>query len=195
MKSSVKGFSQEKRAELKSILCAECEKSWGTNGYKKTKIATLAAKAAISTGSFYLLYESKEDLFIAILYKIRDRLKNTWRMILLSNPSKIGFIEAMKFLFKEYKKSPFLYDFSNPDFLSFVSKLSSNFITELKINNLIFFEEALEIGNLKLKIGTNRAIEIIQTLLSIILIRDKVTDNFESVFDFILEATVDNVVE
>ncbi|MHC5228130.1 TetR/AcrR family transcriptional regulator [Enterococcus sp. LJL99] len=197
MKTSTKGFSQEKKVELRDILCRECEKSWGTNGYKKTKIATLASKAAISTGSFYLLYDSKEDLFIATLNKIQDRLKSTWRAILTSEPSKIGLIEAMKFLFKEYKKSPFLYDFSNPDFLSFVSKLSSNFITDFRINNLIFFEEALEIAHLKLKIGKNKAVEIIQTLLTltIISIRDRITNDFESVFEFILKATIDNVIE
>ncbi|WP_086315411.1 hypothetical protein A5821_002896 [Enterococcus sp. 7F3_DIV0205] len=195
MKTGTKGFSEEKRAELRSTLCMECEKSWGTNGYKKTNIAELTSKASISTGAFYLLYGTKEDLFVDTLDRVQNRLKTNWRNILNASPSKKGFVEAMKFLFREYKNSPFLYDFSNPDFLAFIGKLPPNLITELETDNWKFFEEALHIANLELKVSEKKAFEIINTLLSIIIIRDRVTDDFESIFEFILDSTIDNVIE
>ncbi|MBL1229285.1 TetR/AcrR family transcriptional regulator [Enterococcus sp. BWB1-3] len=195
MKTSTKGFSEEKRVELRSTLCMECEKSWGINGYKKTNIAELTSKASISTGAFYLLYGTKEDLFVDTLKRVQDRLKTNWRNILYAVPSKEGFIKAMKFLFKEYKNSPFLYDFSNPDFIAFISKLPPDLIAELETDNWKFFEEALDIANLKLKVSEKKAFEIINTLLSIIIIRDRVTEDFESIFEFILNATIDNVIK
>ncbi|MGX7150362.1 TetR/AcrR family transcriptional regulator [Enterococcus ureasiticus] len=195
MKIGTKGFSEEKRSELRNTLCMECEKSWGINGYKKTNIAELTSKCSISTGAFYLLYGTKEDLFVDTLNRVQNRLKTNWRTILNASPSKEGFVEAMKFLFREYKNSPFLYDFSNPDFLAFVGKLPPNLIAELKTDNWKFFEEALQIANLNLKVSPKKAFEIINTLLSIIIIRDRVTDDFESIFEFILDSTINNVIE
>lgn len=195
MKTSAKGFSEEKRVELRSTLCMECEKSWGTNGYKKTNIAELTSKVSISTGAFYLLYGTKEDLFVDTLKRVQDRLKTNWRNILYDFPSKEGFVKAMSFLFREYKNSPFLYDFSNPDFIAFISKLPSDVIADLKTDNWKFFEEALDIANLKLKVSEKKAFEIINTLLSIIIIRDRVTKDFESIFEFILKNTIDGVIE
>ncbi len=70
MTKGPKGFSDTEKDELRTKLCLECECSWALHGYKKTSIGELTANIGISTGAFYLLYFSKEDLFCETLERV-----------------------------------------------------------------------------------------------------------------------------
>ena len=59
-----KGFSEEEKLILRKKLCAACERSWTKFGYRKTTIGELTKETGIATGSFYLLFENKEELFL-----------------------------------------------------------------------------------------------------------------------------------
>lgn len=193
MAKGPKGFSDIEKIELKNKLCTECEKSWALHGYKKTSVGELTTKIGISIGSFYLLYSSKEDLFCETLERIQNRLKSEIRNIVSNDSGKKGFIESMKWQFKEYDSFPFLYDFGTPDFLSFLNKLPQNRIDSLKFNSVSFFHEVVSLANLKFKIEKEKTYALVNTLLYTVTLKERLNYNHFEIFDFLLDNIVDNL--
>lgn len=77
---------------------------WKTKGDKLTNIAFLTEEVGISTGSFYRLYETKEELLT-----IQNQLKEQWNFIMRTNPGIEGFKTAMKWSFEDYIKYPIIF--------------------------------------------------------------------------------------
>lgn len=195
MAKGPKGFSDTEKDELRTKLCLECERSWVLHGYKKTSIGELTAKIGISTGSFYLLYASKEDLFCDTLERVQNRLINGVRDIICHEGGKTGFIKTMKWQFEQYVSSPFLYDMGTPDFLSFLNKLPKDRLEKLKFDSTSFFYEVIELANLKLKVDKEKVHALTSTLLYTVTIKERLNyDHFE-IFDFLLDSVVDRLFE
>ncbi len=195
MAKGPKGFSDEEKVELRIKLCTECERSWALHGYKKTSIGELTAKIGISTGSFYLLYSAKEDLFCDTLERVQNRLKSKLQEIINSKRGKAGFISAMKWHFKEFDKSPFLYDLGTPDFLAFLNKLPKGRIEKLHFDSATFFYDTIDLAGLRLKVEKEKAYAVISSMLFIVTLKDKLAyDRFE-VFEFLLNSTIDKIFE
>lgn len=195
MAKGPKGFTDTEKDDLRTKLCIECERSWALHGYKKTSVGELTAKIGISTGAFYMLYSSKEDLFCESLERVQIRLKTGLRDIISQDGGKVGFIKAMKWHFEEYDRSPFLYDCGTPDFLSFLNKLPKDRIEKLKFDSVSFFYETIELANLTLKVNKEKAHALIGTLLYTVTIKERLDyDHFE-IFDFLLNSVVDRLFE
>ena len=130
---------RKKREEL-------CEECWIAQGYKKTSIKNLCDKAVISIGTFYTLYQTKEDLFLQTMTDIQKRLTEKIIDRNRNSRTKEGFAQSMKSLFREYDSKPFLYNVNTPDFQSFVK--SSSTVTNQTIQKFDFCPDgALEYGN------------------------------------------------
>lgn len=67
-------LSEADKEAIRKKLEKLCEECWITQGYKKTSIKILCNKAAISIGTFYTLYPTKEDLFFETIASIQQRL-------------------------------------------------------------------------------------------------------------------------
>ncbi|GAA0127478.1 TetR/AcrR family transcriptional regulator [Clostridium sp. CTA-19] len=188
-----KNFSDEDIKKLKNSLRKACEYSWRNNGYKMTSIASLTKEIGISTGSFYRLYETKEELFVEVFSMIQNELKNKWNQIIQSNLGIDGFKEALKWLFKEYAKHPRLYDFNNSDYILFLNKLPKESIEYLKKNNENFFSDALENSRLSLKIPKEKAYGIISTLLFTATMEKDFGYNKYEIFEFLLDSSINKI--
>ncbi|MGL6108435.1 TetR/AcrR family transcriptional regulator [Romboutsia sp.] len=188
-----KNFTEIDITSLKNKLKEECEKSWKENGYKSTNIAYLTKKVGISTGSFYRLYETKEELFFEVLYMIQINLKNKLKYILNQNKGLDGFKDAIRWIFEEYSSYPKLYNFNNPDYLLFINKLSEKDIESLKLHNDDFFHETLINSNLSLKIPKEKAYAILNTLLVTSTMDKEFSCNKLEVFEFLLESSIKNM--
>ena len=185
-----KNFSQEDITQLKENLTKACEHSWMTKGYKMTSIAALTKEVGISTGSFYRLYETKEELFFEVFSMIQNQLKKEWNQIVHSNSGINGFKTALKWLFKEYVKYPTLYDFKSPDYILFLNKLPKENIRLLEENNTNFFSDSLENSGLNLKIPKEKAYGIFSTLLFTATMEKDFGYNKYEVFEFLLESSI-----
>ena len=195
MPKGPKGFSDEEKTDLRTKLCEECERSWTQYGYKKTSIGELTSKVGLSTGSFYLLYSAKEDLFCDTLQRIQNRLKKGIEDIVREMSGKSGFISVMQFNFQEYNKSPVLYDLGTTDFLAFMNKLPKDRVKKLEFDSTSFFIDTIKELNLTLKIDEEKAHSILSALLYTVTLKEKIPyDNFE-VFEFILNSVVDQLFE
>jgi AcrR family transcriptional regulator len=61
-----KGFSEKEKELIRRKLLDAGKEYFEWFGVRKTNVADLARKAGIAKGSFYLFFESKEDLFLTI---------------------------------------------------------------------------------------------------------------------------------
>jgi AcrR family transcriptional regulator len=188
-----KNFSDEDIKKLKNNLRKACEYSWRTNGYKMTSIASLTKEVGISTGSFYRLYETKEELFFEVFSMVQDGLKKGWNQIIQSNLGIDGFKEALKWLFREYDKHPRLYDFNNSDYILFLNKLPKENIEYLKESNQNFFSDALENSRLSLKISKEKAYGVFSTLLFTATMEKDFGYNKYEVFEFLLDSSINKI--
>ncbi|MBO0451970.1 TetR family transcriptional regulator [Candidatus Enterococcus murrayae] len=187
-----KGFSEEEKENLRNKLCMACEKSWSKFGYRKTTIGELTKETGIATGSFYLLFENKEELFLETFLSVQERLRNDWMGILEKRPNREGFIHAMAALYREYQASPFLYDFSNPDFFALLNRLSEDERKEFTNGSLSFFEYVLKCTRLKLTVPEEKAFGVLSSLLYTVTLTNTVYDQ-EEVFTFMLETISDRL--
>lgn len=195
MAKGPKGFSEEEKAELKNKLCVECERSWALHGYKKTGVGELTAKIGISTGAFYLLYSSKEELFCETLERVQNRLKNGLVKILKEEGGKSGFYKSMVWHFREYEQAPFLYDFGSPDYLAFLNKLPKEHVENSKYDSEAFFESMVELAGLKLKVDKKKANAVLSTLLFTVTLRERLQYDHVEVFEFLLNSAMDDLFD
>jgi AcrR family transcriptional regulator len=104
-----KAFSEQERKIINEKLMAACEECWNLYGYQKTSIRDLCSKAGISSGAFYLFYESKELLFVETAIKAVKRL---WSIIDQNmppvNPTKRDLAKAFKIMAKKIAKAKWL---------------------------------------------------------------------------------------
>jgi AcrR family transcriptional regulator len=56
-------------------LLAAAEQLFGERSYQKTSVAGICARAGIATGSFYAHFDSKADLFAAVIRRINSDLR------------------------------------------------------------------------------------------------------------------------
>lgn len=195
MAKGPRGFTDQNKYELKMKLCLECESSWAIHGYKKTSIGDLTKKIGISTGAFYLLYSSKEELFCDTIEGVKTRLKNELTKIVTNESGKSGFIKAMIWHFEEYDRFPFLYNSTTPDFLALLNKLPKDRIENLKFDSISFFYNIIDISGLTLKVDKEKAYAVISTLLHTVTINEFTSYNRFEIFEFLLNGLIDEVFE
>lgn len=190
-----KSFSEEEKSILKEKLCKECEQAWAIKGYKKTSISYLTSKVNISTGAFYLLYQNKEELFSETLKRVQDELKVELETILSSEPNRNGLVKALKWLYREYNQRRYLYDFNNPDFQSFISKIPKEEISSLKMDSMNFSDYIIKKADLIYKVEKQSAFDVIQALLYTVSIQDSIVEDKVSTFDLILDNIISKLFE
>ena len=186
----------DKRA-VRERLRGLCEECWIAQGYKRTSIKNLCGQAAISIGTFYTLYPSKEDLFFETIETIQARLTEKVLDINRRSQSKEGFARSMKELFREYDSKPFLYNVNSPDFQSFVTKLPERMIGKIKVDSFAFFEQAVQAANLTLKMERSQAYGILSALLSTVGAKEtlSVTCDYFAVFDCMTDTLVSSIFQ
>lgn len=188
-------LSDADKKRIREKLEALCEACWIAQGYKKTSIQNLCRQAAISIGTFYTLYPTKEDLFSETIANIQRRLTKQVLDINRNNQTKEGFAQSLKMLFREYDSKPFLYNVNTADFQSFVTKLPEETIQKIKFDSFGFFRQAVHAANLHLKIEEAQAYGTFSALLSTISAKETlcVTCDYFAVFDFMADSLVADI--
>lgn len=72
----VKGFNEKEKQIIRDTLLEKGKELFGTYGLKKTSITDLTKAAGIAQGSFYLFFNSKEELFFEIFELEEERIKS-----------------------------------------------------------------------------------------------------------------------
>ncbi len=72
----VKGFNEKEKQIIRDTLLEKGKELFGTYGLKKTSITDLTKAAGIAQGSFYLFFNSKEELFFEIFEIEEEMIKS-----------------------------------------------------------------------------------------------------------------------
>lgn len=190
-----KGFTEQEKDNIRVKLINGCKDNWEKYGYKKSNIEDLCSKAGISKGAFYIFFESKEHLFLETLRVIQRDLYTLIEVILLEEQNKYGVAKALKAVYREYDKSPFLYDTSSTDFISFLNKLSEDEKQSIFFDSLTGAKKMLDKPFLTLLISEKKALSVMSSLLFMINGKDKMACNHLEVFDFMLDHLIDKIFE
>ncbi len=188
-------LSATDKENIRERLKKRCEECWIAQGYKKTSIKDLCANAEISIGTFYTLYPTKEDLFLETIQTIQTTLKENILNIIRNRQTKDGFAEAMKELFQEYDRKPFLYNVNTPDFQSFITKLPEEAVKLIRFDSFDFFSQVIRSAGLELKMSEAKAYGVLSALLSTINAKEilSITCDYVDVFDFMVDCLVDDI--
>lgn len=190
-------LSETDKEKIRQRLREMCEQCWMEQGYKKTSVKALCSETGISIGTFYTLYPTKEDLFLETVVKIQQQLLPRFLEISKKNPSKEGFAESMKDLFREYDRKPILYNVNTPDFQAFMTKLSEETMKQIKFDNIEVFKTTVKAAKLKLKVEEGKAYGIFNALLATISAKETLShtcDYFET-FDYMVDHLVQDIFE
>ncbi len=108
METLAKGFSKRERKIIKNELLVKGKDLFERYGLKRTRIKDLTEAVGIAMGSFYLFYNSKEELFFDILEREEEKIHN----ILLKDIDNITSEDVLKSFFQKafkiIEKSTFL---------------------------------------------------------------------------------------
>ncbi len=194
-----KVFSPDDKIQIKSKLKDSCLSFWLEQGYKETSINDLCKKAEISTGAFYNLYSTKEELFFEVLLEAHTSINQWFLKQFDDNGGKASFERALVQLYHEYESKPFLYDVKTPDFTSFYNKLSTPMKQQLVVDSTDLFRKAMERAKLKLKVSETIALSALSVLLSSVACKVNVNLPIEfdylAAFQFIAKQLVESIFE
>lgn len=197
MARGLKVFTAEDKNRIKSNLIDICKELWISQGYKETSIKELSSRVGISTGAFYNLYSSKENLFFETLCEVQISINQKFMDAISHNSTKQGFLHAVNELYFEYNNKPFLYNTKTPDFLLLYNKLTQEQIKTLEAYNVKLFRESIQKADLKLKIDENLAFSVFSLLFSTIASKDDLSKSgdYHGAFLFIINRIVDDIFE
>ncbi len=187
-----KSFSEYERELIKKKLQQSCEECWGRYGYKKTSVGELCKMAAISTGAFYIFYDSKEMLFLDTLNMIHERYHDLIDKLVPKNPTKYDFSATLKHLFRELGKTPWMLNL-NQDYEILLRKLPPEYLKENFNNDLTAFNKMLEQFKLKPKVDLDLFISIAWILVLSIPSKTIVGDNYSIALDFIVDSIIEKL--
>ncbi|MDD5486712.1 MAG: TetR/AcrR family transcriptional regulator [Dehalococcoidales bacterium] len=104
-----KGFTEKERELIRNKLLEKGKEHFERFGLKRTNVADLAREAGIAKGSFYLFFESKEDLFLTINEEFDKHLQHEAAQTLekASNP-KETFRKALLNIIELFNDDPML---------------------------------------------------------------------------------------
>lgn len=73
--SNKKPRTERGRRTMRAILDAAAEE-FGANGFGETSIVSITQRAGVALGSFYTYFDSKEEVFRALVNDMSERVKN-----------------------------------------------------------------------------------------------------------------------
>ena len=71
-----KTFSEQERTYIREQLRAEAKKCLATYGIRKTTVDEMVRRVGIPKGTFYLFYESKEQLLFDVIMEFNDEVQS-----------------------------------------------------------------------------------------------------------------------
>ncbi len=189
-----RSFSEAEKDNIRDKLIKECEKSWMTIGYKKTKIDELCSKVGISKGAFYIFFDSKEHLFCRVFDIFQERHK-ALEETLPAFPCKEDICRMLKQLYLEYDKTKVLTQRNSPDFISFLNRAPKEWLEKSQKISESFIADNIFNSNLKLKMSKEKAIGIFNALLAIVTNKDILYYDHYEVFCTLLDNIIDEIYE
>jgi AcrR family transcriptional regulator len=127
-----KAFSAEEKERIRSSLLEKASELFARYGLRKTNIEDLTKAAGISKGAFYQFFQSKEELFLALLNDVerQQREKIAEFKIDPELPAAENLKAVLRFAFRYWESNNMLSQFSKEDYAYLLRKLPQNAMAE-----------------------------------------------------------------
>lgn len=195
-----KGFTQAEKEQIQRDLLLKGKALIIENGFKKTSVSSITKAVGIAKGSFYMFYESKEELFIDILEDIESRIQAEMLREIEDSllPADALLKNLLKSRLRNVMEDEILAMTLNTDLIQDVwSKLPEKRQKANIKRDEVFLEAFLEKRPEASKIfshGTEKLAGIFRGLFFLIVHRSEIGDeSFEDVLDFMVDASVDKL--
>jgi len=124
-------FSTDERDRIREDLLIKGERLFVQHGLKKVTVDDLTKETAIAKGSFYAFFDSKEHLYVEILYRIGNEMLERTDTFLTKNkslPPRVLVKKLIAWSFDEMEKNPLLMQQSLEIRTHLLRKLSKEFL-------------------------------------------------------------------
>jgi len=100
-------FTDDDRDRIRAELIEAGHDLFGRHGFDRTRVRDVTEAVGIGTSTFYQFFDSKEDLYLAVLLAERDRISGELESALSSAGTARAEVETMlRTLFSEVRSSP-----------------------------------------------------------------------------------------
>ena len=97
------------KLDKRAIILAAARESFERFGYRRTVIDNVVREAGVAKGTFYLYFESKEELFLEVVKAMRAEIMQEYYERVAKETSALGKIEAtLRFSLESFDKYPLL---------------------------------------------------------------------------------------
>ncbi len=197
-----KGFTEKEKVQIQHDLKTKGKELFIAKGFKKASVSLITDTVGIAKGSFYLFYDSKEELFIDILEEIEDGIQA--EMIVEIKESDLPAPELFKTILKTRLRSAaedsIIQMTLNTVMIQQIwSKLPEGRRKENIQKDARFIEKFLEKrpeAAIMFQHDSEKLAGIFRSLFFLILHKLEIgEDVFEQVLDFMVDACVDKLFE
>lgn len=175
---------------IKQKLRVSCEECWGKFGYRKTSVGELCKMAGISTGAFYLFYDSKERLFIDTIDRIQQSYEGLIKQLMPEQPTKYDFANMIKQILHEFEKTPWVLHLQD-DLEVILRKMPSDFLEITFQSDMGYFCSMIE----KYGIHPNISAELLTSMFYILSLSITKIPVVGKNYSEALDLVVDSIIE
>lgn len=144
-----------KRLIKENNIITAAEEVFGKVGFHNAKMEDIASAAGITKVTLYSYFQSKENLYMAIIYNAFQGLTEIFYSTIDSFKTKSGFEGTIGILdsFFQFCENNFLYSEAILEYFSIIRNVArSNDVKESNLTDSIFFNKIQDIQNLPLKL-------------------------------------------
>jgi AcrR family transcriptional regulator len=144
----------KKLAKENNIIVA-AEEVFGKVGFHNAKMEDIAQTAGITKVTLYSYFQSKENLYMAIIYNAFQALTEIFYSTIDESRSKSGFESTLAIFnsFYQFCENNFLYSEAMLDYFSIIRNITRGSAEgESSLSESIFFNKIQDIQNLPLKL-------------------------------------------
>ncbi|WP_277714473.1 TetR/AcrR family transcriptional regulator [Bacillus atrophaeus] len=194
-------FNEQEKEYIRSKLLQHGRKLFGDLGLKKTSISDLTKRVNIAQGSFYLFYESKEELYFEILEQeeryIREELLH--KVLLKEKLTKATFRDFLQQALHFLDESPIvrlLFDKSTREQLLRKlpqKKLESNYQGDMDF--LVPHIEKWQADGIMKQLQPNIIVSMIRSLIILSLQKEMIGEtNYKSTMDQLVRLISEDLI-
>ena len=189
-----KSLSEREQNAIKAKLLESCRICWERYGYKKTGVAEIAAMTGISTGTFYLYFQSKEMLFMETANAFTRKL---YEIMIASKPqksTKYDFAVGFKRCADEMFENKWIFSLRE-DAETFLRKLPEDFLEQDFQKDLLDITAVVNLYELTPKVPMQELVAVFHTLLMSIYLTEIIGTAHRQALDLLIDSAIANLFE
>ena len=188
-----KGFSEHEKNIIRERLLEQGYRQFAAYGLKKTNVDELAASAGISKGAFYIFYESKEALFMDVIERTEERVRQQL-FALVDQPGsspRARFYALLKKAFDLFAETPILQFFTGSDYDLLFRRIPPEKLQEHLASDQVFIRDLVarcRQAGIPIQVSPEQIVGLLYPLVLAILHRSELgLEAFGGSIDVLLE--------